>query len=372
MDKEKPKIIALRLPRKQYSSEVVDRYISYKGSKYSLSDEKFSSLLERIPAVWNTEKDRLISFSLYDDKSYSCFRKKDAYNFSTKETEEKSYFFDGVTDSEVDELIKILASFYNECLMQDREDVYESIIDSIQNTSYIKERILLLREDILKRSDYMFNRDYTFKSPEEEQKWIEYRQQWRDITQQDFWINNDFSEFSLPVSPRPAAEEFISVADSISEFLSYKSIPNNYLQEIKEFLNSSDYTKLMQNFSSILYKSHVLQTLAELKMPIGGDSASLIAIENVLPKNLSEFVVDFDPESLGDEENTPWQIHLKNIDRKLEIINQQFSAYNLNFTISDIIAKIVEDINKSAEEYEIEKQALNLLEDIAIGESLNE
>lgn len=372
MDKEKPKIITVRLPRKQYASEVVDNYISYKGSKYSLNDEKLASLLGRIPEVWNTEKDRLISFSLYDDKTYSCFRKKNSYNFSTKETEEKSYFFDGVTQQQVDELIGILASFYNECLLADQENVYQSIIDSIQNTSFIKERILLMRENSLQRSDYMFNRDYTFKSAEEEQKWADYRQQWRDITQQDFWLNNDFSEFSFPTSPKPGAEEFISIANTLSEFLSYKSIPSNYLQEIKEYLNSADYTNLMQNFSALMYKSHVLQTLAELKMPIGGDSAALIAIDSLFPKNLSEFMSDFDPESIDTEGNTPWQIHLKNIDEKLKVINEQLSAYNLNFTISDIIAKITEDINESAKNYDLEKEAMNLLEDIAIGESTNE
>jgi len=31
----------------------------------------------------------------------------------------------------------------------------------------------------------------------------EYRQEWRDITEKDFWINNDFVNLNLPVAPRP-------------------------------------------------------------------------------------------------------------------------------------------------------------------------
>lgn len=373
---EKPKIITVRLPRKQHNGEVIDRYISYKGSKYSLTEEKFSDLLQRLPDVWNTEKDKLISFSLYDDKTYSCFRKKDTYNFSIKETEEKSYFFDGATQSQVDELVGILASFYNECLITDQEDIYQTIIDNIQNTSYIKQRILALRQEVLENSDYMFNRDYKFKTEEEEQEWIDYRQEWRDITEQDFWVNNNFSNFSLPVSPKPAAQDLTSVIDNLSEFLYSKKIPNKYITEIKEYMTSVDYINLMKNFSALMFKSHVLQILTELKLPIGGSTASLIAVEDLFPKNMSELISDFDAaedtESSFEEGSTPWEIHIKKIDEKLKVINDQLSEYNINITVSDIINKIVDSINETEKNYELEREAINLLEDVAIGESIDE
>lgn len=358
-------LLTLKLPRQRYSNEDIVRYISFKDKKISLDDEKTTLLLEKIPEIWNTEKDRLIGFTLFEDKTYTCHRKKDVYNFSIKDTEEKSYFFDGATEFQVNELTNILVSFYNDCIISEKENLYQSIIDSLENTQYIKQRLLQMRDTVLQSSDYMFNSDYTFKTQEDEQKWKEYRQQWRDIPQQDFWKNNDFTNFSLPVSPVPQ-KEFLLLAENISEILYYENIPSDYLEDIKQFLSGADYVKLMENFSSLLFKSHVLQSLSSLKIPLGADSADLLGINSLIPKNIVS-----DMTSLDAEDNmmvTPWEIHLQKIEEKFDIVNQQLMKYNLNFTISDIIAKIIEEMNKAAKDYELEEQAQELLGQIVMGE----
>ena len=373
---EKSSKLSLRLQRKTYSGEtVLQRWITFKGDKLILDDEQYKNILLLIPEVWNTDKDQLVNFVLFSDNTYVCDRKKQVYNFSTKETEEKSYNFDAATESQLNELITIVAKFFADVKIKQTDDLYQSIIDSIKNTKFMKQRLLDLRQTFLSSSDYMFNSDYVFKSEQEKQDWVNYRQQWRDITEQEFWTNNDFSNFSLPISPKPR-EQFYTVAEQLVSTVNRANISPTFTDEIVEYLNSEDYNKVMENFSALLFKNQVIQSLSSLKIPLGVNTIDNLDV-NFLNTLIDGFYSKDTFKDIDINENEELssksviEHYLQSIEEKIELIDREISKYDLNFTINDVINKVVEDINNTAKDYELEREAMQLLEDIHFGENSN-
>ena len=61
------RVITLRLQRQSHYGELVERYINYNGSKLDLSESEFNDFLSKMPSMWNSDKDRLIYFVLFED-----------------------------------------------------------------------------------------------------------------------------------------------------------------------------------------------------------------------------------------------------------------------------------------------------------------
>lgn len=376
------RVLSLFLPRKRYPSEYTRRYIMYRGSKLNLTDEMCDELLSNIPEVWNTDKDRLVQFCLMEDSTHVCVRNKDVYNFSIKETEQKTYFYNSSTDKQVSELIKIITDFFGKKKIQEVEDFYNVILESLSDMSYIKKNILVMREEALSRSDYMFNSDYTFSDIEMEEKWKTYRQEWRDITNTDAWINNDIMSLSLPDSPQPQKMLDI-VVTGLRNSLSSISVTEKFMEDLKLSIDCSKYQDLFKNFGSISVKMELLKVISKLKIPFYNDSVpdsidSIQTIEsglsslNLIPmdiytryKNLTEIE--------GEDSRTSMKKILDdqivNLDFKLESINNILKEYDVNFTISDILTKYVEDTNAKLKDMELQKEAEVLIADLG-GEEL--
>ena len=65
-----------------------------------------------MPSLWNSDKDRLIYFVLFEDRTYLAQRNKDVYNFGTRETEEKLYNFDEANEAELNAFVSFVANYY--------------------------------------------------------------------------------------------------------------------------------------------------------------------------------------------------------------------------------------------------------------------
>lgn len=115
------RVITVRLQRQQFYSDRAEKYIVYNGSRLDLSEVEFNDFLTRMPSLWNSDKDRLIYFVLFEDKSYLCQRIKDVYNYGTRQTEEKLYNFDEENEIELNAFVAFVANYYTD--LKDRKSV---------------------------------------------------------------------------------------------------------------------------------------------------------------------------------------------------------------------------------------------------------
>lgn len=376
--KPQNRVLSLRLQRKKYPADIVERYLVYRGNKLDITDELFDKLMSVIPEHWNTDKDRLIQFVWFDDKTFFCVRNKTIYNFSTKETEEKLYHFNSATQQQLDDFIRILIEYFNKSKISEVENFYASVYDSLSDLSFVKERILMMRRQALLDSDYMFNSDYTFKDSEVEKEWREYRQEWRNITEKDFWVNNDFTNINLPVAPSPK-ESFALLVEGMKSSLLSVEVTDSLLQDLE--IDYDGYKNLAVNYGSIMFKIEILRTLSKLKVPLGvltdDVDTTIDQMDNVVRSAYTPIDLYSRYLSVKDIEGEDSQVTMKtildeqinNVDIKLGIINEKLKEYNIDFTIGDILQKFVEDMKLKAIEKEKENEAIDLLNEIAMGET---
>lgn len=373
------RVLSLNLKRKRYDAEIVQRYILYRGAKLEINDEMFTELLSLIPEIWNSDKDRLVQFVLFEDNTFFSVRDKDVYNFSLKETQTKTYFFNAATPQQVAELVRILTDYFGKKKIEEVGDLYDAIIDSLNDLSFMKQRILYMREEALFKSDYMFNSDYSFKDAETEEAWKNYRQQWRDITSSEAWQNGDFQSLSIPMAPKPL-ETYKILFNELKNSLSSVEVTDNLLKDMALTIDCAEYKNLADNFGDVYFKLEILKTLNKLKIPfnttVGEDTSEIDGIEeslasiNLLPMDVymrykSTLEIEDDETNFTMKDIVDQQISA--IDAKIEAINSKLADYNVNYTITDILAKYVEDTKAKALDIEREYEAENLIAELQFG-----
>ena len=362
------RVITLRLQRKQYSTEMVEQYISYNGSRLDLSSEEYSELIGLIPETWNTEKDRLLYFVLFEDKTYLAQREKDVFNYSIREVEDKLYNYDSATPEELNSFVTLLTNYYTSTKIRRTENFYDKVIEKISDMSYMKYQILELRQSLLKDSDYIMMQDYPL-SEEEKEEWKTYRQELRDITLQEAWINNDYINIKIPVSPRPK-DQILEVFTVVGNTLSAaRDIPPQILESIKDNISNLGISGIIEKFTEISIKTEILRGIARLKIPTGVDVEGLNTIDSLIPDTIQDLIPENQLENLSkavQDDVTNWQDYLTSVDEKIENINNILSSYNLDFTLANIMTTVSEDLKKKADEMDAAKEAAALLEDLAL------
>lgn len=373
------RVLSLKLQRKRYDAEITEKYIMYRGVKLTLTDEMFNELLSLLPEVWNTDKDRLVQFVLFEDNTFFSVRIKDVYNFSIKETESRTYFFNAATPQQVSEIVKIITDYFGKKKLDELDNFYDTIINSLNDMSFMKQRILYMREEALFKSDYMFNSDYSFKDDETREAWKTYRQQWRDITSSDAWNNNDFQSLSLPVAPKPM-DTYRIMFNELKNSLSSVEVTDNFLNDMALNVDCAEYRNLADNFGDLYFKLEILKTLNKLKIPfnttVGEDTYIIDNIEeslssiNLLPldvytryKSIQEIEGEGSVTTMKDIVDQ----QISSIDAKIAAINAKLTEYNVNYTITDILERYVEDMKERAADIEREYQAENLIADLQFG-----
>ena len=71
---------------------LADRQIVFRGIVKVVPDNYWQDeVVPKLYPLWDTEKDRLIDFSYYDNATYHCTRRKHVKNFRTGEYEWRNY-----------------------------------------------------------------------------------------------------------------------------------------------------------------------------------------------------------------------------------------------------------------------------------------
>jgi len=362
------RVITLRLQRQQYYSEKVERYITYNGSRLDLSQEEFEDFLVKMPSLWNTDKDRLIYFVLFEDKSYLAQRVKDVFNYSTRETEEKLYNFDEANETEVNAFVAFIANYYTNLKIQRTENFYDEIISKVTDVSYMKYQLLEMRASQLKATDYIVLPDYPI-SDEEKQQWITYRQELRDITKQQAWLDNNFQAVVVPVSPRPK-DQIVEMFNMVgSAYANAAELPPSLLESVKENIDGLGISGVIEKWTEITLKVEILRGIAKLKVPDGLTLDEVNAIDQLIPHGAQDLIpedqlANLDAATKGSIDN--WQDYLSSVDDKIKYINDKLNSLSANFTLSDVIQKVAADMKEKADKHDAQIEAERLLQDLTI------
>jgi hypothetical protein len=158
-----------------------------------------SEVRPKLYPLWDTEKDRLIEFTWYDNNTYHCVRRKFIKNFKTGEYEWKNYEMEQTDVAAARSFYEFLKdTFINIEQIQNAEFQEEMgrMYGEVRTESWLS--IRLARNFLLQETDYIFCSDVTMDDAVKAQ-YQTYRQKLRDLPAQfaDVAVN----EVKFPISP---------------------------------------------------------------------------------------------------------------------------------------------------------------------------
>jgi hypothetical protein len=210
---------------------LLDRTINYRNIMKTVPDQYWDdSVKPKLYPLWDTEKDRLITFKYYDNASFHCIRRKFIKNFTTNEYEWKDY---EMAEDEAQEAANfydfLKETFLNIEQLQNAEFQEElgRMYGEVRSESWLS--IRLARNFLLQETDFIFTvSDAPSIDAEKKEMYKTYRQKLRDLPAT--FANNAPTEVKFPMSP----EAFEAV---------YK--PNN---PSAVYLNTEDQWTALSNF----------------------------------------------------------------------------------------------------------------------------
>lgn len=337
------RILTVSLETKYYQGSIPLRRITYKNDSIELTDDEYNEIVSEIPSFWNTDNDKLLRFIVFDDYTYFCERQKNVFNYSIRETESKVYKFDYASETEANALYVYFVEKYTKIKFNRTENLYDAIINEIKDMSLVKISLLDARDSLLNQTDYVMMPDYPI-SEEDRQKWAIYRQELRDLTDQEAWKNNDLMDIVMPVSPQPLDQ--ISVLKNSIRDLS--SIPDDLTVEMMSDITQQSIETIIKNIAQISVKFELLKSISKLKLPILNiNYDDVIATKNDYETFLKEVEFDTFKESVLPE--SWWEAATSNIEDKIKTVNETLKKYDVGFTINDILNSIIEE-NKISEQ----------------------
>ena len=364
------RVITLRLQRKSYAVEKVERYISYNGHRLDFTEQEYNDFLSRIPELWNTDRDRLLYFVLFFDKTYLAQREKDVFNYGTRLTEEKLYNFDEISDIELNLFTSFLVDEYTKLKISRTENFYDEILSKVSDLSYMKFQIIDLRDKLLADSDYLMMPDYPLDEADRE-SWKAYRQQLRDITKQQAWIDNDYMNITLPASTAPE-KQIVDIFNKVGNtYANAADIPPSILEEVRNNLKGYGITNVIEKFSQISIKVELLRALSALKIPSGVTADEISTINTLIPQSITDIIPEDQVKNLQEAVTgnvTNWEAYLNDIDEKIIKLNDTLTKYNVGFTVGDVIQQVATDLKEKADKLDANLEALRLIEQMELSE----
>ena len=249
------------------------RYIIYRYNKIDLTREETDELLSKLPEFWHSPKDKLTHFVINEDGTYFAEREKVVYNFALQETENKTYLFDGATVESAQEVAQIILDAYTELKIKKYQDIKEKIKQDVNNLSFFRSYLLDARETFLKQSDFIFLSDYPI-DEEKRQAWAVFRQELRDLTAQQAWIDQDYMNVTLPVAPETRLQVEL-IQSSIAQYnIDFSTC------------GVSDIDTFIRNFPKFITQISIINGLAKLGYP---------NLNQVIRPELAEFNITDNP-----------------------------------------------------------------------------
>lgn len=360
-------LLVVNFDTKFYEGSAVRRYISYRGNKLDLTVEEATKILAELPTYWNTDKDKIIRFITFDsdsEKSYYCEREKEVFNYTHRTYETKIYKFEPETTEQFEALYTFFLEKYTKTKIDRANNIYNNILNEVNDLSYIKYSLLNSRDVMLKNSDYLMLPDYPI-DEELRQKWQVFRQELRDLTEQKAWVENDLLNIVMPVSPDPLLQLSV-LEENFSEIF---TVPVGLTQDVFDFvrekIEQEDLETIVKQISSLTIKYEILKTLSKMRLPFLETNYNITEttedVGNLYETLLKEIEADYTELSQSSEDiKTQLDNSLEKIETMVQNINENLKSYQIDFTINDILTAIVEK-NKLSEEDLIAEQIIEEL-----------
>lgn len=172
-----------------------------RGSSVKLAPEDYPILWERLGSKWHNENDKLILFEYYQDGRFSIERQKTVFDYRTRSETKKYYVYTEVTSEEVIAAYNIFVDFFEEVRIKDLQRAKEKIMLELREARTIfRQNVVVMRNDLLIKSDWTQMPDLTFKREGEKDLWIKYRQYLRDMSDLPDWEGN-VMRIEFPITP---------------------------------------------------------------------------------------------------------------------------------------------------------------------------
>lgn len=172
-----------------------------RGSSVKLASEDYPVLWEKLGSKWHNENDKLILFEYYQDGRYNIERQKTVYDYRTRSETKKYYLYTEVTSEEVIKTYNIFVDFFEEVRVKDLQRVKEKVKQELREArTILKQNVVVMRNDLLIKSDWTQMPDLVFKKDGEKNLWVKYRQYLRDMSDLDDW-NNNTMRVEFPITP---------------------------------------------------------------------------------------------------------------------------------------------------------------------------
>ena len=264
---------------------LLDRTINYRNIMKTVPDQYWDdSVKPKLYPLWDTEKDRLITFKYYDNASFHCIRRKFIKNFTTNEYEWKDY---EMAEDEAQEAANfydfLKETFLNIEQLQNAEFQEElgRMYGEVRSESWLS--IRLARNFLLQETDFIFTvSDAPSIDAEKKEMYKTYRQKLRDLPAT--FANNAPTEVKFPMSP----EAFEAV---------YK--PNN---PSAVYLDTEDQWTALSNFFFTQFRDKMSRYLCVRDLT---DRLYNNAFIDALKTN---------PVAMSGINNTPWSNEHQNLD----------------------------------------------------------
>ena len=228
----------MSIPVLQVQLDVIAQELSYMGTSKPIPENYWKdTLLPLLYPDWDTDKDKLITFSYYSDSNkYIAARRKYVRNFNTNTDEWKDYEMEAVDNAKATTLKdKLIEGWY--------------LIDSIENTNFQTElaqmyakqatitplSVRLARNFLLDESDWVMCSDCPL-SADDKALYATYRTKLRDITKtSEFSGNAEGTKF--PISPE-FYNKIYKVENPSNAYLTtddqFLPLANHYLKQFKD------------------------------------------------------------------------------------------------------------------------------------------
>ena len=228
----------MSVPVLQVQLDVIAQELSYMGTTKPIPENYWKdTLIPLLYPEWDTDKDKLITFSYYSDSNrYIAARRKYVRNFKTNTDEWKDYEMEAVDNAKAETLKdKLIEGWY--------------LIDSIENNNFQTElaqmyakqaqitplSVRLARNFLLDESDWVMCSDCPL-SDDDKALYATYRTKLRDLTSTSEFSGNAAGT-KFPISPE-FYNKIYKVENPSNAYLAtddqFLPLANHYLKQFKE------------------------------------------------------------------------------------------------------------------------------------------
>jgi hypothetical protein len=229
-------VVNSTLPQLVLQVNVLQKQVFYRGMTKGVPEEYWKNTV--IPALyplWDTEKDRLVVFTYYNNNTYHAQRRKFIKNFKTNEFEWVDYEMEQMDNDEAEKIYELFRqSFYLVDSLENEEFQNElaSVYAEVASVTWLT--IRLARNFLLSETDWIFNEDSEV-SEEDKILWKKYRKALRDLPSNitDYTPTN----VKFPINPKMYKQLYAEANPGI-EYLDrgdqFIALGQHYLTTFKE------------------------------------------------------------------------------------------------------------------------------------------